>query len=42
MTTKATARERAHVEALVAWIAGNIQHTLTIWDDIVTENSHCG
>ena len=38
MTTKATARERAHVEALDAWIAGNIEHTLTIWDDIVTEH----
>jgi hypothetical protein len=37
MTTKATARERAHVEALDAWIAGDIEHTLTIWDDIVAE-----
>ena len=38
MTTMATARERAHVEALDAWIAGNIEHTLTIWDDIVAEH----
>jgi hypothetical protein len=38
MTIKATARERAHVEALDAWIAGDIDRTLTIWDDIVTEH----
>ena len=37
MTMKATARERAHVEALDAWIASDIDRTLTIWDDIVTE-----
>ena len=38
MTMKATARERAHVEALGAWIAGDIDRSLTIWDDIVTEH----
>jgi hypothetical protein len=38
MTMKATARERAHVEALDAWIAGDIDRTLTIWDEIVTEH----
>jgi hypothetical protein len=38
MTAKATARERAHVRALHAWIAGDIDRTLTIWDDIVTEH----
>jgi hypothetical protein len=37
MTAKATARERAHVRALHAWIAGDIDRTLTIWDDIVSE-----
>jgi hypothetical protein len=37
MTMKATARERAHVEALDAWIASDIDRTLTIWDDIVAE-----
>ena len=37
MTMKATARERAHVEALDAWITSDIDRTLTIWDDIVTE-----
>ena len=38
MTVKATARERAHVEALDAWIAGDMDRTLAIWDDIVTEH----
>ena len=37
MTASATAREKAHVEALDAWIAGDIDHALMIWDDIVTE-----
>src|SRR3954454_2513211 len=37
MTMKATARERAHVAALDCWIAGDIDRTLEIWDDIVTE-----
>jgi hypothetical protein len=38
MTMEATARERAHVEALDAWVAGDIDRSLTIWDDIVTEH----
>src|SRR5580700_4079118 len=38
MMSKANARERAHVEALDAWIAGDIDRTLSIWDDIVTEH----
>jgi hypothetical protein len=38
MTMKATARERAHVAALDAWVAGDIDRSLTIWDDIVTEH----
>jgi tetratricopeptide (TPR) repeat protein len=37
MMAKATARERAHVEALNAWVAGDLDRTLTIWDSIVTE-----
>jgi hypothetical protein len=37
MMAKATARERAHVEALDAWVAGDLDRTLTIWDSIVTE-----
>jgi tetratricopeptide (TPR) repeat protein len=38
MTAKATARERAHVVALDAWIAGDIDRTLRVWDDIVSEH----
>jgi len=38
MTMEATARERAHVEGLDAWIAGDIDRSLTIWEDIVTEH----
>ena len=38
MMAKATTRERAHVEALNAWIAGDIDRTLMIWDDIVAEH----
>ena len=38
MTAKATARERAHVGALDAWISGDIDRTLAIWDDLVREH----
>jgi hypothetical protein len=38
MTKLATPRERAHVQALDAWIAGDIESTLAIWDDIVSEH----
>jgi hypothetical protein len=34
-TTTATARERAHVDALEAWIAADMDRALAIWDDIV-------
>jgi hypothetical protein len=34
-TMEATARERAHVEALDAWIAGDLDRSLTIWDEKV-------
>jgi hypothetical protein len=37
MTAKATARERAHVGALDAWIGGDIDRSLAIWDDLVRE-----
>src|SRR5258707_1618014 len=37
-TMEATARERAHVEALDAWIAGDIDRTPAIWDGIVTDH----
>lgn len=38
MTTTATSRERAHVEALDAWVAGDLDSTLAIWDNIVIEH----
>src|SRR5262245_34302144 len=38
MTVKATARERAHVQALDAWITGDIDRTLAIWDHILSEH----
>ena len=37
-TAHATARERAHVDALDAWIAGDLDCTLAVWDDIVREH----
>jgi hypothetical protein len=36
--SKASPRELAHVEALDAWIAGDIDRTLAIWESIVTEH----
>jgi hypothetical protein len=38
MTATATSRERAHVEALDAWVAGDLDRTLAIWDNIVIEH----
>jgi tetratricopeptide (TPR) repeat protein len=38
MTLNATARERAHVDALDAWIAGDIDRSLAIWNDIVAQH----
>jgi tetratricopeptide (TPR) repeat protein len=35
---KATARERAHVDALDAWIAGDLDRTLSIWKQILGEH----
>jgi tetratricopeptide (TPR) repeat protein len=37
-TMRATARERAHVEALEAWIAGDVDRTLALWDEILAEH----
>ena len=34
----ATARERAHLAALEAWIAGDLARTLATWEGIVAEN----
>src|SRR5262249_42616866 len=36
-TTAATARERAHVDALDAWIAGDVGRAIAIWDHILKE-----
>jgi tetratricopeptide (TPR) repeat protein len=38
MTVTATAREQAHVAALEAWIAGDIDGSLRVWDDILREH----
>ena len=38
MTLNATARERAHVDALDAWIAGDIDRSLAIWNGIVAQH----
>jgi hypothetical protein len=38
MTATATAREREHVGALDAWIGGDIDRTLAIWDDLAREH----
>jgi tetratricopeptide (TPR) repeat protein len=35
LTAKATARERAHVDALEAWIAGDLDRTLAAWEAIL-------
>ena len=37
-TATATAREQAHIAALEAWIAGDIDRALTIWDEIIAEH----
>ena len=38
LTAKATARERAHVAALQAWIAGQPDRAAAIWEDILREH----
>jgi tetratricopeptide (TPR) repeat protein len=37
-TVKATARERAHVDALDAWIAGDLDRMLALWEAILAEH----
>src|SRR5947199_1053664 len=37
---KATAREQAHVAALDAWIAGDLDRTLGIWEQILADHPH--
>jgi hypothetical protein len=36
----ATPREQAHVAALKAWIAGDLDRTLNIWEQILVEHPH--
>jgi tetratricopeptide (TPR) repeat protein len=38
LTVQATERERAHVAALEAWIAGDLDRTLGIWEQILSEH----
>ena len=40
LTGHATAREQAHVAALDAWIAGDLDRTLGIWEDILRDHPH--
>ncbi|HXW25888.1 MAG TPA: tetratricopeptide repeat protein [Xanthobacteraceae bacterium] len=37
-TAKATARERAHVMALDAWIGGDLDRTLDVWETILADH----
>jgi tetratricopeptide (TPR) repeat protein len=37
LVAKATARERAHVEALEAWVACDLDRTLAIWEAILAD-----
>ena len=37
MTTTATARERMHVDALEAWVAGDLDRLLAVWEGILSE-----
>jgi hypothetical protein len=38
LTATATARERAHVAALDAWISGDLDRTLAVWEAILAEH----
>src|SRR5262249_33285507 len=35
---KATPRERAHVDALDAWIVGDLDRMVAVWEQILTEH----
>ncbi len=39
-SASATPRERAHVDALDAWIAGNLDRMLAIWEGILADHPH--
>jgi tetratricopeptide (TPR) repeat protein len=37
-SAKATSRERAHVDALEAWVAGDLDRTIAVWEAILAEH----
>lgn len=39
-TAHATARERAHVDALAAWIDGDLDRAIAVWEEILAEHPH--
>jgi tetratricopeptide (TPR) repeat protein len=40
LSAHATTRERAHVAALEAWIAGDLDRALGVWEQILSEHPH--
>lgn len=40
LTANATSREKAHVAALDAWIAGDLDRALGVWEEILSEHPH--
>jgi len=40
LTTHATLRERTHVAALDAWIAGDLDRAVGVWEQILAEHPH--
>jgi tetratricopeptide (TPR) repeat protein len=38
LTGRATARERMHVDALDAWVAGDLDHLIAVWEEILAEH----
>ena len=40
LSYSATKREQQHVDALEAWCVGNLNQTVRIWDNILTEYPH--
>src|ERR1043166_2356375 len=37
-SAKATSRERAHVDALEAWVAGDLDRTIAVWEAILARS----
>jgi tetratricopeptide (TPR) repeat protein len=40
LTANATSREQAHVAALDAWVGGDLDHALAVWEEILGEHPH--